>query len=500
MPDISEQESKITSTFELTILSLTKAEARLTAFQHEEHFVASIALDPNSLSTLDPNAYGALLTAQLFVDKRLRDAWLQSRASSRHSGVLAVRLCLEPTDELHALRWETLCDPIDGQPLALSQRVRLARTLDSSTYSAPQPLASRLPALRALVIVAAPSDLAEYGLTHIDADGELARARAALGDIPVLALGDVIGAQGRATLKAIQAAFGAGPEIVIMVAHGALHEGQPILYLEDDQGKTAPLFGTELADTMQHQARHPLLLVLASCHSAGDNYAVLASLGPRLAQAGLPAVLALQGDIAMRATKQLLPRLIIELVKDGQIDRSLAAARAALGSGGPWWQPVLFLRGDGRLWAEPQGEVQPRSATASQTINNLASNQGAQGSFYGPVTFNQSGISIGGTVGTVQHIDVSGSSIGSIIGTQANYGDLPASIENITSVEDLRQRLAGYREKLAAYLYRLAIVGNTRVSPDISHGIREARSGIQRIKAKLLALGAQIDYQPNDTE
>lgn len=44
---------------------------------------------------------------------------------------------------------------------------------------------------------------------------------------------------------------------------------------------------------------------------------------------------------------KLLPTLITELRRDGQIDRALAAARGALGDKRPWWQAELWLRTDG---------------------------------------------------------------------------------------------------------------------------------------------------------
>ena len=462
-----------TPTFELTIVSLTAAEARFTAPQHDERVAAPIAFDPKALAALlrDPDAYGATLTAQLFSDQHLRDAWLQARALAMAGGALALRLRLDPADAaLHALRWETLCDPVDGQPFALSQRVRLARTLDGGAGFAPLPLAPRPARLRALVVVAAPSDLDDYRLAPIDADGELARARAALGDIPLTALGDATGAQGRATLEAIQAALGAGPQIVILVAHGAIREGQPVLYLEGADGRAAPVFGAELVAAVQRQAQRPLLLVLVNCRSAGDDYTALTAIGPRLAQVGLPAVLAFQGDIAMAAVKRLLPRLIEEARKDGQIDRALAAARAALGSGGPWWQPVLFLRGDGRLWVEP-----PAAPTAS-------------------------GISIGGNVGTMQVIHVSGGNVGSIIGSQTNAGGTAAHPTRADPAENLRQRLELHRENLATYLDQVAITGEAHARPEISHGIRTARREIQRSKDKLRVLGAQVADHPDDAE
>ena len=81
--------------------------------------------------------------------------------------VLRLRLLVGPTAaELHALRWELLCDPDSGALLASSERVLFSRFMLSQDW---RPVRLRPKAtLRALVAVAAPTDLAEYGLAPVD--------------------------------------------------------------------------------------------------------------------------------------------------------------------------------------------------------------------------------------------------------------------------------------------------------------------------------------------
>ncbi|NTU85407.1 MAG: ATP-binding protein, partial [Chloroflexales bacterium] len=86
--------------------------------------------------------------------------------------------------------------------------------------------------------------------------------------------------------------------------------------------------------------------------------------------AGVPAVLGFQGDVAMGTMKVLLPTLISELRRDGQLDQALAAARATLGDKRPWWQAALWLRTDGRLWRE-KAPPDPRLATREHTLRAL---------------------------------------------------------------------------------------------------------------------------------
>ncbi|MBX0330691.1 hypothetical protein K2Z83_23830, partial [Oscillochloris sp. ZM17-4] len=162
------------------------ADARFSSPAHDVLPAADVplALDLAALLALshDPEEYGRQLTAALFSDPRLRAAWQQARAVAQQLSVLRLRLRLDITaPELHALRWELLRDPENDEPLALSERVRLSRYLESRDFT---PLNIPLrPDLRALVVVASPSDLGRFQLAEIDVDGEVARAQAALGDM-----------------------------------------------------------------------------------------------------------------------------------------------------------------------------------------------------------------------------------------------------------------------------------------------------------------------------
>ena len=93
-------------------------------------------------------------------------------------------------------------------------------------------------------------------------------------------------------------------------------------------------------------------MVLASCQSAGsgadartDDDGALAALGPRLAEeAGIPAVVAMQGNVFMTTVARFMPTFFAELQRDGQIDRAMAVARGAVRDAPDWWAPTLFMR------------------------------------------------------------------------------------------------------------------------------------------------------------
>ena len=437
-----------------------------------------VALDPDALlaHALDPVAYGRMLTAQVFADLRLRDAWRDARRVADGADLpLRLRLRLTTTDaSIHALRWETLRDPITDVPLATDARLRLVRSLDPDD-TRPIRLGPK-PSLSALFVVANPSDLSRYDMAKIDVAGEVGRVHAALGGIALTVIGDVR----RATLSAIQDALRAQPTIFCLMCHGQHTGDDTNLWLENNEGTTAHVTGSVLTQILSQSDRPPLLVILIACEGGGKSHHAgpLAALGPRLAHTGVGAVLAMQDTLSISAATRLLPVLFEELARDGRIDRAVALARAALREGTEWWIPTLWLRmRDGRLWAEDS----PPTSEAT------------------------GGIHIGGNVGTVQVITVSGGQVGSISGSQHHHGTPPASTPatgrtNTDVIATQRKRLEHYRATLAHYIDQIAITGTANARPEVTAGIREARAGIARVKAALVTLGEPTKDELDDTE
>jgi tetratricopeptide (TPR) repeat protein len=327
-----------------------------------------VRLDFNQLTALliTPDAYGVALGQAFFADPRVGEALAKALAQAESlQSPLRLRLRLAADDdEIHALRWETLQPPNSADPLARSERILFSRHLDSADMT-PLQIGPRA-ALRALVAVAGPppAELARYNLAPVDLPAELARARAALGDLPTTAVAS--GSGPGATLDALVAALRDGPEIVVIVAHGTLRCGRPYLWLDDGTGGAERVEGVELVEAVARLPRRPLLALLLACQGAGDGVgAALAGLGPQLAAAGVAAVIAMQGNLAMASAARLLPAFFAEFWRDGQVDRALATARLTLRGSGDWWQPALFLRvPDGRLWldAAPTAPTTPPPA------------------------------------------------------------------------------------------------------------------------------------------
>lgn len=298
-----------------------------------------------------PSAYGAALTEMVF-QPELREAWQRARGFIDGKRKPArVRLVLEGDDTLHSIRWELLCDPLDQMPIAYNERVRFSRFLSSPNTSEIEIHKRR--SLRAVIAVASPTMLSKYGLAVVDVDGEVARAKVGLGKIPTTVL-DGKGEHPSATLAAITDEFRNGAQILYLVCHGKIIEGQSYLWLEkESEDNYSPIEGEALIQAIARLQHRPLLIVLASCQGAGDTYNVLTAIGPKLAQCGVGVVIAMQGDVPMDFVQKFTPLLFRELQRDGQFDRALAATRAKLPRTSPWWMPVLWMSiRDGSLWRD----------------------------------------------------------------------------------------------------------------------------------------------------
>lgn len=316
-----------------------------------------ISLDLAQITELagEPAAYSQKLTQSFFANPAVRSAFAQAQASAQSLGVpLRLRLVIGPSaPELHSLHWETLCDPEASSPLSSNENVLFSRYLSSPDWR-PVRLRAR-GQLRALVMVANPSDLGDYQLAPVDVSGELQRVRLALGDIPVEAVAEPGSGQHAALISLLDRLRQTEYDILYLVCHGTMIKGEPWLWLEGEDGRVSRCSGSELVTGLQELQYRPGLTVLATCESAGTGAGdAIAALGPRLAETGIPAVLAMQGRISVQTVTEFMPAFFHELQRDGQIDRALAVARGTIRKRLDYWMPALFMRlKSGRIWYVP---------------------------------------------------------------------------------------------------------------------------------------------------
>lgn len=296
-----------------------------------------------------PKNYGRCLTEMLFADQSLRSAYGKAKVRSADKKCLRFRLHIDPSAiQLHGLRWEMLLDPETYLPLATDENVIFSRFLTSPYWG--QVELKQKGDLHALVAIASPADCE----SRIDVIEELRRAKEGLEGIEFQKLPE----EGHcATLENILDVLRSQPgiDILYLVCHGMMKQGQPYLFLENEQGDMDWVSGKTLALCMQQIQNRPRLVVLVSCQSAGSGTGdALAALGPRLADIGIPAVIAMQDDFSFETAARFFPIFFRELQRDGQIDRAMAAARGAVRERFDAWVPVLFMRlKSGRLWYVP---------------------------------------------------------------------------------------------------------------------------------------------------
>ncbi len=323
------------------------------------------AIDPAVLLGLEASQelYGKALAGQLFADGEVAQRFVQVETAAQASGgFLRILVGIDPSaQELQGLRWELLRHPRSGAALATSETVLLSRFMVSRDWR-PVKLRARSE-LTALIAVAAPAPekLQRMGLASVDHAGEVGRIRAALVGVEVRTLG---GPGSPCTLDRLLAELRRGVDILYLVSHGVFGRGTgtPALVLQDDAGEAVVVKGDDLAQRVGELQRGPRLVVLASCQSAGDGQQIAAgqrgtaqaSLAGRLADAGVPGVIAMQGLITMATVEKMMPAFFSELLRDGQIDRALAVARGKVRERGDAWMPALYTRlTAGRLWYTP---------------------------------------------------------------------------------------------------------------------------------------------------
>jgi hypothetical protein len=317
-----------------------------------------VDIDPHELDAVDDvEEYGLALGAGLF-GHGVGAAFQTAVATSQSHGVrLRVRLVMGGTaSALHGLRWETLRNPVDGSTLLTNENVLFSRYLSSQDW---RPVGVRpREELTALAVVAAPSDLGSFQggrpLAPVDVPEELDRIADGLASFSLTSLPSA----GPSTAANMLDQVRRGYDVLYLVCHGYVVNDEPVLLLVDPDGHAAPMLGSELVAQLRDLSRLPRLVFLASCQSAGAgeerssaDAGVLAALGPRLAEAGVPAVVAMQGNITMTTAATFTSAFFRSLDEDGLVDRATAVARSAVRDRPDWWAPALFMRlKSGRLW------------------------------------------------------------------------------------------------------------------------------------------------------
>lgn len=340
---------------------------------------------------LDLQPYGARLGQCLFTEPILRGLkTAYATVSSEASSQMRLRLLIEPSaSHLHAYPWERLLVEWEGAsiPLAASTLVPFSRYIPLE-QGRQDPIEER--PIRMLLAVSNPIRL-PFDLEHIDVEAQLRSLTAELSSIPDLQITVLPGRTplsdeytkeliesgcnilaGPTKLTALMEAAG-GNHIVHLLSHGTFRgtskstsKGSTAsLFLEGDDGDCDIVDDTAIAGGIAKLAAKPKLIYLSACDSAnqgdanitnqGDTGAKVArpmvGLAPKLIQAGVPAVIAMQTQVEIETARKLAASFYSKLMEYGEVDWALSEARSDISDGTEWWIPVLFLRlKNGRLF------------------------------------------------------------------------------------------------------------------------------------------------------
>lgn len=305
---------------------------------------------------LDPRGYGSRLFKAVFRDgDELLAGYQEALALARHERRrLRLRLHIAPAvqRELHELRWELLRDPREDIALGRSRSTTLSRYL--SVPLAPGTAVVKRP--RILVVLAAPKDLAEYGLAEIDS-GEMRRTAVTT----FQSLGPQISHEildGPATLVRIRERLVEGEfHVLHFQGHGGIEAGQGTahLVLESPEGYAEFVEEPVFAEIFEGDLNVRLVTLMA-CHGGprGDTD-LFAGLAPALVRRGVPAVVAMGGALHFDVAACFTDHLYRHLGRCGRVDAAINEARQKLHLAAPgrpdWSLPMLFMRlEDGLLW------------------------------------------------------------------------------------------------------------------------------------------------------
>ena len=281
---------------------------------------------------------------------------------------LRIRLWFSDAPELASLPWEFLFSETDDQFLVLSAWTPIVRYLDLTR--AIEPLTVTGP-LRILAMISSPHDYPE-----LDVEEEWARIESALE--PLVERGAVvIDRIDNATLLEVQRLLRKHEyHIFHFVGHGGFDEkaNDGVLVLEDGNNRSRLVAGRDLG-TILNDHRSLRLAVLNACEGgrAGDEDP-FSGAAQSLVRKGIPGVVAMQFEITDDAAIAFAQEFYGAIADGYPVDAAIGESRRAIFAQGndiEWGTPVVYLRGDGRLFDVQPGEVEPEAVAVAAATEVL---------------------------------------------------------------------------------------------------------------------------------
>jgi hypothetical protein len=347
--------------------------------------------------------YGIKLGRLLFAGQILTAFVLANgRAREKGEGRLRVQLWISPAcSELQALMWERVFVELNGQQVSIaSAELTPFSRFTRLSKAEPQPIIER--PLKLLIAVANPLSLpAGYAPIEVEKEVEnIASAIAGVSDLVVTILPGRTGISKtlRRNLEAKGLTVEDGPITperlqVQLASHHILHylghgifqrdrksqaktprSGTSYLLLEDLRGDFQQVSDTEIVARLVAFKDVPRLIFLAACDTAKrdpEDPHPFVGLGPKLVEAGFPAVVAMQDKVPMGLAHKLTHFFYRNLLQHGLIDQALNESRKFLVDEklSDWAIPVLFMRTPGgRLFASNPFRAALRAIAAAPSF------------------------------------------------------------------------------------------------------------------------------------
>jgi hypothetical protein len=340
--------------FELTIRPESNGIYPLIAEWQSDHFVttqraeARVQFDLPKLRACWPDRqhYGLLLGKTLFVEE-VRD--LFKSALTEKAEIVRFLLAVEDLALQAAIHWETLRAPLgrDWSMLAFHQHVPFSRYLPSLVDRRFPQLA--LHDLRALVVAAAPAELAEYELAPFDAPGMAQAVAQTLAPLPTAIIAN--GGSRVPSLQTLCEQLTAAPVAILqLICHGGVRDEdhEPVLYLAHHQNEhlVDVVTATRLIEQLERLSGLPQLIFLASCHTANEARTLArGSLATRLVRdLGIPVVLAMSEAVLQTTAQALMQAFYTHLREHTLPDLALVKAYTTLSEEPDAGVAVLYSR------------------------------------------------------------------------------------------------------------------------------------------------------------
>ena len=309
---------------------------------------------PGDMAETATREVGEQLFGMLFPG-RVADCLAESARWAERNG-RGLRLRFSLPAELCDLPLELLVAPEPHGRLVRQRRtslVRSVRGLAMSEHRLPAPEAQRT-GLRIVVVAADPEPDGNAIPQRLELDDEVAGLRELRRRVPGVAI-EVLGEPGgkRASVDDLRGVLEQDPKtptIVVVLGHGVPpgHDRAGAVVLDSPGGRALQVSARALAMAVANTAS-VRLVVLNLCSGAAPLHGdPRTGVGQEIVTQGVPAVVAMQTDVADRVVAHFTPTLLAALGRNDPIDEAVAAARhnmvdPAATTSVAWASPVLLL-------------------------------------------------------------------------------------------------------------------------------------------------------------